>query len=192
MLTRLQTPLILVAVVGLSLQVTIAQKGFDTNSQSRGLLWGWGHSWKHGWPGYGKTRTDLAFLAFHPQMGWFVADRLELYGEATLLLYHEPHLEISSGLVGMAGRYHFRNDRRWVPYVTLGAGLLWTSLDVLEIDRVFNFQVLYGGGIRFIPEKGPGWIFELRNHHISNAGTAGENIGINAGTILIGIDWILR
>lgn len=161
-------------------------------SRSMGLLGGWGHSWKAGWPGYGKTSTDIAFFAFHPQMGWFLSDRLELFGEGSLLLYHEPFLEVSAGLVGLAGRYHFWNDRRWIPYGMLGGGLIWTSLEeVIEIDRVFNFQVIFGAGIRFVPTDGPGLIVEFRNHHISNAGTAGENRGINAGTFLTGVEWLL-
>lgn len=169
-----------------------SEKRFDDRSRSRGLLFGWGHSWEPGWPGYGKTRNHIGFVAFHPQMGWFVSDRLELYGEGTLLAYHLPGAEISAGLAGLAGRYHFWNNRRWVPYFTLGGGVLWTSLDVEEIDRVFNFQVILGGGLRFIPERGPGLILEFRNHHISNAGTAGQNLGINAATILTGVEWILR
>ena len=73
-----------------------------------------------------------------------------------------------------------------------GGGLIWTSLDVEEIDRIFNFQLLFGVGLRHVRKKGPGWILEFRNHHISNAGTAGENLGINAATLLFGLDWILR
>jgi hypothetical protein len=65
-------------------------------------------------------------------------------------------------------------NRSWKPYLTFGGGLLWTSLDVNEIDRIFNFQVIAGARLRFIPRHGPGWIVEFRNHRISNAGTAGE------------------
>ena len=169
-----------------------ADKRFDSESRTKGLAWGWGHAWAPGFPGYGHTGTDIAFFAFHPQMGWFVTDRLELYGEATLLLYHEPEVAVAGGLAGLAGRYHFWNNRSWVPFVSAGAGLIWTSLDVVEIDRIFNFQVLFGAGLRLIPLKGPSWVFEFRNHHISNAGTAGENIGINAATVLVGLNWILR
>jgi len=165
---------------------------FDSESRTKGLAWGWGHSWSPGLPGYGHTKTDIAFFAFHPQMGWFVTNRLELYGEATLLLYHLPEYAFAGGLAGLAGRYHFFNDRNWAPFVSAGAGLIWTSLDTLEIDRVFNFQLLDGLGVRLIPEKGPHWVLEFRNHHTSNAGTAGENLGINAATVLVGVNWILR
>ena len=180
----LRTILFLAQVVFCLAAWTLAEQRFDSNGRSRSLLWGWGHSWRYGIPGWEKTASDIAFAAFHPQMGWFFTDRLELYGEGTLLLYHQPEVEIAAGLVGIAGRYHFWNKRAWTPYLNLGGGLLWTSLEVPEIDRVFNFQILYGGGLRFTPERGSEWIFEWRNHHISNAGTAGENLGINAATLL--------
>ena len=61
-----------------------------------------------------------------------------------------------------------------------------------EVDRVFNFQLVYGVGLRAVPRRGPGLILELRNHHISNAGTAGENLGLNAATVIAGVHWVLR
>lgn len=162
-----------------------------TPERSLSLLGGGGHSWRHGLPGYGETRTDVWFIAFHPQMGWFLTDRLEMYGEATLLAYREPETAVSAGVAPLAVRYHLRDEGAWRPYLTLGAGILWTSLDVVEIDRTFNFQVLYGVGIRQLPDSGPGWMVEFRNHHISNAGTAPPNIGINAATVIGGLTWVL-
>ena len=166
---------------------------FDEDSRTMGLVGAWGHSWDGGWPGFGRTESDIAFGAFHPQMGWFVSDHLEIYGEGTLLVYHKPEADIAGGLLGLAGRYHFWNTRSWTPYFTLGGGLLWTSQQQIEeIDRIFNFQVVVGAGIRFVPRSGPGWIVEFRNHHISNAGTAGRNLGINAATVVGGVQWVLR
>ena len=113
---------------------------------TRGLAGGWGHAWKHGVPGYGKTESDVRFAAIHPQLGRFVTDHLELYGEGTLLLYARPSPAVSAGLAGLGGRFHVWRDRSWTPYAVGIAGLLWTSLDLPEIDRVFNFQLVYGGG----------------------------------------------
>ena len=92
----------------------------------------------------------------------------------------------------VGGRYHFRNDRGWTPYITGTAGLLWAPLTVVELDRVFNFQLAYGVGVRLTPARGPGFIIEVRNFHISNAGTAGANLGLNAATLVAGVEWILR
>ena len=159
---------------------------------TRGLAVGWGHTWRHGLPGYGKTESDARFVAFHPQLGRFVTGHLEIYGEATFLLYDRPAPAVTAGLAGLGGRYHFWRDRAWTPYVVGIAGLLWTSLDVPEVDRVFNFQLVYGVGIRMVPSRGPGLILEFRNHHISNAGTAGGNLGLNAATVIAGVQWVLR
>lgn len=159
---------------------------------TRGLVAGWGHAWKHGIPGHGKTESDVRFAAFHPQLGRFVTDHLEIYGEGTLLLYEQPARSVAAGLAGLGGRYHVWRDRRWTPYVVGITGLLWTSLDVPEVDRVFNFQLVYGLGVRVVPRRGPGLLVEFRNHHVSNAGTAGENLGLNAATIIAGVQWVLR
>ena len=156
---------------------------------TRGLVGGWGHSWT---PGYGKTKSDVQFVAFHPQLGRFVTDHLELYGEGTLLLYYEPSVAVGGGLAAIGGRYHLWNDRGWTPYVVGITGLIWTDLDIPELDRAFNFQLIYGAGLRVVPSRGPGLIVELRSHHISNAGTAGDNLGINAATVLAGVQWVLR
>src|SRR5688572_31805501 len=51
--------------------------------RTRALAGGWGHSWLHGWPGHGKAISDIQHVGFYPQLGWFVANWLELYGEGT-------------------------------------------------------------------------------------------------------------
>ena len=183
----------LILLIALTPAATAAQqKRLASGNWTRGLTGGWGHSWTHGVPGYGKTESDVQFVAFHPQLGRFVTDHLELYGEGTLLLYVRPSVDVSGGLAGLGGRYHIWTDRGWTPYVVAAAGLIWTSLDIPELDRTFNFQLLYGLGLRMVPQRGPGWMVEFRNHHISNAGTAGENLGLNAATVVAGVQWILR
>lgn len=161
---------------------------FSKGSRTRGLTGGWGHSWR---PIFGQTRSQITFVAFALRMGWFVTDRLELYGEGTLFLYDKPQVAVAAGLGGLAGRYYLKTSGGWIPYVHAGSGLLWTSLDVPEIDRIFNFELFVGVGWRQNRASGPRLVFEFRNHHISNAGTAGENRGINAATILTGVEWVL-
>ena len=183
---------ILVVLAAVPVAAAAQEQRLATGYWTRGLAGGWGNAWKHGLPGYGKTDTDIEFVAVHPQLGRFITDHLEFYGEGTLLLYHKPVVAVGGGVAGLGGRYHLWNDRGWTPYFAGGAGLLWTSLDVPEIDRAFNFQLHYGVGIRQVTRRGPGLILEFRNHHISNANTAGENLGVNAATVVAGVQWILR
>ena len=173
------------------------QQGQDETRLARGyrtraLAGSAGHSWPLGWNDASLATSDLHFVGFHPQLGWFQTSRFELYGEATLHGYWKPEPAIFAGVMGIGARYHFFDNRAWTPYALLSAGLGWTSLDIPEIDRIFNFQVAYGGGVRQITRKGPGLLVEFRNHHISNAGTAGENIGINSATVVVGVHWVLR
>ena len=102
-------PLAVLALLPASALGQDAPVRFDTASRTRGLGGAWGHSWRLF--GVGRTRTDSSFVAFHPQMGWFVTDRFEMYGEGTLLVYTEPELAVAGGLAGLAGRLHLWNDR---------------------------------------------------------------------------------
>lgn len=163
-------------------------RGYRTRALSGSV----GQSWPFGWNDASLATSDLEFVGFHPQLGWFQTSRIELYGEATLHAYWEPEPAIFAGVMGIGARYHFFDNRSWTPYALLSAGFGWTSLDIVEIDRIFNFQVSWGAGVRQIRRKGPGLLVEFRNHHISNAGTRGENIGINSATLVVGVHWILR
>ena len=53
-------------------------------------------------------------------------------------------------------------------------------------------QLFYGAGVRLRRDRNPGCIIEVRNHHISNAGTRGENRGLNAFVVMAGIEWLVR
>ncbi len=163
----------------------------DRGARTRTLAAGWGSAWRFGIPGYGKTRTDATFLAFHPGLGWFVFDRFELGGEATIFRYFRPRSAVTAGLAGLGGRFHLTDRGRLLPFISGGAGFLWTSLDIPELDRVFNGQLYYGAGIRLLDAGNPSWRIEIRNHHISNAGTSGANLGLNAFVVIVGADWLL-
>lgn len=188
------------AGVGLALSLIVAapppvlaQDGpVDRGHRTRSLAAGWGTAWRFGVPGYGKTRTDATFVALHPALGWFVLKRAEVVGEATLFVYDRAGPAITVGLAGLGVRYHLRDQGRVLPFVSGGAGFLWTSLDVPEIDRVFNGQLYYGVGIRMRPRGNPSWRVEIRNHHISNAGTSGQNLGLNAFIVIVGVEWFVR
>jgi hypothetical protein len=159
--------------------------------RTRSLAAGWGTAWRFGIPGYGKTRSDAAFVAFHPSLGWFIRNRFELGGEATVLLYYRQEAAISAGLAAIGGRFHLTGGGPLLPFVSGGAGFLWSSLDIPEIDRVFNGQLYYGAGVRVRPTRNPSWRIEVRNHHISNAGTSRENLGVNAFVFIAGVEWFL-
>lgn len=158
----------------------------------RSLGAGAGTAWRYGVPGYGKTTSDVEFVALHPGLGWFVADRSEIFGEAAVFWYCSPSAAIAAGPIAIGARHHFRPSTSFLPFVSAGAGLIVTTLDVPELNRRFNGQLFYGGGVRWIRVRGPHWRVEIRNHHISNAGTAGANLGLNAFMLIVGAEWLVR
>ncbi len=97
----------LAAVLSLAFAAPAAadDRPFGKDSRTRGLTWGWGHSWR---PIFGKTHSDITFVTFDPRMGWFVTDRIELYGEGTLFIYTQPRPAMAAGVAGLAGRYYLK------------------------------------------------------------------------------------
>jgi Lipid A 3-O-deacylase (PagL) len=147
------------------------------------ILAGYGH-WIHVNPG--RTREQLGM--FQPQLGLRAGRRLEYLVEGHLAEYWGPR-GFAAGLVPLGARYFF-SGRGLDPYFQLGAGLCWTDLRVVEIDRRFNFILQGAAGLRRSLEPGRAWTVELRWLHYSNAGTVRPNYGLNALVLLGG--WRLR
>jgi hypothetical protein len=179
------------AALALSMPALAQDSRVETGVRVRSLAAGWGTAWEFGVPGWGKTTSDVQFVAFHPGLGWFVIDRGEVFGEAALFAYYRPESTVAVGPIAVGGRYHFRGRGRLIPFVSGGAGLIVTTLDLPELDRRFNGQVFYGAGLRWLRSRGPHWRVEIRNHHISNAGTSGENLGLNSFMMIVGAEWLL-
>jgi len=87
----------------------------SAGSWTRGMVAGWGHLWRFGVPGWNKTTSDVQFVALHPQLGRFVTDRVELYGEGAVFLYSQPQRTAGAG-AGFGDRYHLFRDRGWTPW----------------------------------------------------------------------------
>ena len=92
------------------------QQGQDETRLARGyrtraLAGSAGHSWPLGWNDASLATSDLHFVGFHPQLGWFQTSRFELYGEATLHGYWKPEPAIFAGVMGIGARYHFFDNR---------------------------------------------------------------------------------
>jgi hypothetical protein len=193
--SRLRAGLLVAALAALVLAVgapAAAQHAeTDRGVRVRALAAGWGTAWPYGIPGWGKTTSDVRFVAFHPGLGWFVTRRAELFGEAALFVYWRPRTTFAVGPIAIGVRRQFgRGPVR--PFISAGAGLMITPLDVIELDRALNGQLFYGGGLRWLRPRGPHWRLEIRNHHLSNAGSAGENLGLNAFMVIVGAEWLAR
>jgi len=146
-----------------------------------GLQAGYGFSFS---PNGGRSHEYL-FL-FEPNVGVRLGPRFEYVAEAHFARYFSPE-GYMVGVVPLGARYNAPSRTAIRPYAYVGLGLGWTDLAKLdEIDRRFNFLIQGSVGLRGAVTETQAWTFEARYSHVSNAGTALPNLGLNCLVFLAG------
>jgi lipid A 3-O-deacylase len=114
--------------------------------------------------------------------------QVTLGGEVAFIQYVEP-LTTYLASVTPTVKYTFLASDRLRPYVEAGAGVVWTDLGdrIPEQGSQFNFNLQAGIGLAYFITPAASINASYRFQHISNAGTAHPNSGIDAGVVLIGI-----
>jgi lipid A 3-O-deacylase len=114
--------------------------------------------------------------------------QVTLGGEALFIQYVEP---LTTYLVALTPtvKYTFLTSDRLRPFVEAGAGVVWTDLGdrIPEKGSQFNFNLQVGAGLSYFVAPTTSINLSYRFQHISNAGTADPNHGIDAGVVLIGV-----
>ncbi len=109
-------------------------------------------------------------------------------GELLFTQYVEP---LTTYLVALTPtvKYTFLTSNRLRPYVEAGAGVVWTDLGdrIPEKGSRFNFNIQVGAGLSYLVTPTASINLNYRFQHISNAGTAHPNHGIDAGMALVGL-----
>jgi Lipid A 3-O-deacylase (PagL) len=72
------------------------------------------------------------------------------------------------------------------PYFVFQAGFGWTDLEIIEINRRFNYILTGGFGLRWPRERPESGLLEIRLVHYSNAGTVLPNYGLNSIALIAG------
>ncbi|MGC0771888.1 MAG: acyloxyacyl hydrolase [Candidatus Acidiferrum sp.] len=95
------------------------------------------------------------------------------------------------GLNPFALKWNFTKPRKVVPYFELGGGTLFTNTDVPPGTSHVNYTSRGALGLQFLQSK-YNWSVELRFMHISNAGLASPNPGINTLQLRLGFGRFTR
>jgi len=90
------------------------------------------------------------------------------------------------GLNPFALKWNFAPQRKIVPYVEIGGGVLLTNTEVPPGTSHVNFTPTGAIGLHFLRAK-YNWSAEVRYMHISNAGLSTPNPGINTIQIRLGL-----
>ncbi len=147
------------------------------------------------WP-----RTNWEFVYFHPNFKYnltgllgksFYRGTLSWMTEAGIAASYHPSSGYVLGFSPLMVEYKFVQPKaRIIPYVMTGAGFSYTDWSdkpfQREIATNFEFLLHAGAGAEFYKFKNGAFSVNYRFYHISNAGIAFPNIGINANLFTIG------
>lgn len=99
-----------------------------------------------------------------------------------------PGSPFGMGVAPLGITRRFNRTSQVSPFVGVNGGMLWfdRAVPTTKASRV-NFTASAEFGMRFGPPDEPGITMSYRFHHISNAGTAGENPGVASHLFTLGI-----
>jgi hypothetical protein len=166
-----------------------AQSGPDNGGNELQVWMGGGH-------GLNGSTSDTGVWNLGVRYGWVLTDAIgpgPLRGRfeyavdvvPAFLLTQPTNTAYGLGLNPVALKWNFASRRRVTPYVELGGGLLFTNTQVPAGTSRVNFTPQGAVGVHF-PRSKYNWSAELRFMHISSAGLATPNPGINTLQVRIG------
>jgi hypothetical protein len=139
----------------------------NTGVWNLGVRYGWVLTSPHG-PGFLKGRFEYAvdavpaFVVFQPQ-----------------------NVAYGAGLNPLGLKWIFATRGNVQPYLELNGGTLFTSHEVPTGTSSVNFTSSAALGAHFLGKHA--WTVEVRYMHISNAGLATPNSGINTVQVRVGV-----
>ncbi len=152
--------------------------------------------WTGGGHGLNGSTSDTGVWNLGVRYGWVLTDAIgpgPLRGRfeyavdvvPVFLLTQRTNTAYGLGLDPVALKWNFASRRRVTPYIELGGGLLFSNTQVPPGTSRVNFTPQGAVGVHF-PRSKYNWSAEVRFMHISNAGLATPNPGINTIQVRIG------
>ena len=132
--------------------------------------------------------AGVGMIATDPLGASWYRGQATVGGEALFIQYVDRLMSYLAAFTPTL-KYTFLAWGRLRPYIEAGAGLVWTDLGnrIPEKGSKFNFNLQAGAGLSYFVAATTSINVSYRFQHISNAGTAEPNHGIDAGLLLIGI-----
>jgi hypothetical protein len=174
------------------------EEGFQSGTWHLGAVAG--YSTPQNIPSRETGAPNVHFAPIFLQVGYTVTDvhgpipirgSLEVILEPTFLVTATPKKTIGEG-ASLLGRYNFVTGARWVPFFSLGIGILHWNLEISQprtLETHFNFTLQAGTGLHYFVTDQLAVTGEVRLHHISNSHRETPNIGINSTVYVLGASY---
>jgi hypothetical protein len=158
-------------------------------------LWtGGGHSVAGGTPNTGVWNVGLRYgwILTRPHGPGFLKGRFEYAVDAVpaFLVFQPANTAYGAGFNPLNLKWDFATRGALVPYLELSGGTLFTNHDVPNGTNSVNFTSGAALGAHFLGDE-KNLSVEVRYMHISNAGLAAPNPGINTVQVRVGIGKLL-
>jgi lipid A 3-O-deacylase len=144
---------------------------------------------------YGQFRVGKVFTADHGS-GWMRGNFEGAFDLTPIFIVMQPPQNAyGGGFSPVVLKWNFTSGRRMVPFAELTGGALWTTQDVPFGTNNFNFSPQGGFGVHFLrgADKKQAVTLVGKFLHISNAGIADANSGINASIQFeLGYTWFKK
>ncbi len=154
-------------------------------------IWaGGGHSVSGGRGNTGVFNAGLRYgwILTDPHLPGFLRGRFEYAVDAVpvFLAFQPRNTAYGGGFDPLGLKWNFQRHGRISPYLELTGGVLFTSHDVPTGTNTVNFMDQAAMGMHILGAK-HNVSLELRYMHISNAGLATPNPGINTVQVRLGV-----
>jgi hypothetical protein len=106
-----------------------------------------------------------------------------------VLVMRQSSTVYAAGFSPLQLRYNFIAIRRLVPYVEIGGSILGSTKPMPEHTSRLNFLTHGGVGLQLLHDQSRTFQIGMRYQHISNAGIAERNPGINSLYFFTGLSW---
>ncbi len=164
---------------------------FDTSLDNWAFISGYGQSF----PDWGETSQRVETIDLIPRYNHRIFDDI---GSGWYRGFHSVLLELPvsvvvshdvSAMVGInfLACYTFTATQQWQPYVFGGGGPVYNFADIPGMGADLNGNYQFGLGLKKNWKTAHQLLFELRYHHISNAGTEEPNDPLNSLKFLLGV-----
>jgi lipid A 3-O-deacylase len=166
-----------------------AQCGPEAGSHELQLWTGGGHGLNGGTSDTGVWNLGVRYgwVLTDPVGPGFLRGRFEYAVDVVpvFLVFQRTGTAYGFGLNPFALKWNFATQRNVAPYVDLGGGTLFTNNQTPPGTSRVNFTTSGALGVHFLQRK-YNWSAEVRYMHISNAGLATPNPGINTIQVRLG------
>lgn len=153
--------------------------------------------WTGGGPSVpgGTSHTDVwnaglryGWILTRPHGPGFLKGRFEYVLDATpvFVIWQKYNTAYGGGFSPLGLKWNFATRGRVAPYLELNGGTLFTNKEVPTGTSAVNFTSAAAFGVHLFRNK-YAWSLEARYMHISNAGLATPNPGINTVQVRLGI-----